>query len=89
MADNTLNVIDSKGKTVGTVDLPAETFDVLVRPTNGRQFQILAESMGRQGLPARAWRPGTACRCCPSPRIAKGKPKGGRPGGGKPGGGKR
>jgi CopA family copper-resistance protein len=29
---------------------PAETFDVLVRPTGGRQFQILAESMGRQGF---------------------------------------
>nr|WP_314070835.1 copper resistance system multicopper oxidase [uncultured Roseococcus sp.] len=29
---------------------PAETFDVLVRPTGGQQFQILGESMGRQGF---------------------------------------
>ncbi|MXP65307.1 copper resistance system multicopper oxidase [Roseomonas sp. M0104] len=29
---------------------PAETYDVLVRPRDGRQYQILAESMGRQGF---------------------------------------
>ncbi|MFC4168635.1 copper resistance system multicopper oxidase [Teichococcus aestuarii] len=29
---------------------PAETFDVLVRPRDGRQYQVLAETMGRQGF---------------------------------------
>lgn len=29
---------------------PAETYDVIVRPREDRQYQILAESMGRQGF---------------------------------------
>jgi len=29
---------------------PAEVYDVLVRPRDGRRYQVLAESMGRQGF---------------------------------------
>jgi CopA family copper-resistance protein len=49
-------VVQAHGNNVQPVTIdefriaPAETFDVLVRPTGGRQFQILAESMGRQGF---------------------------------------
>jgi CopA family copper-resistance protein len=51
-----MTVVQAHGNNVQPVPIdefriaPAETFDVLVRPTNGRQFQILAESMGRQGF---------------------------------------
>ncbi|WP_232480200.1 multicopper oxidase domain-containing protein [Roseomonas sp. KE2513] len=51
-----MTVVQAHGNNVVPVPVdefriaPAETFDVLVRPTNGRQFQILAESMGRQGF---------------------------------------
>ncbi|MDT8355983.1 MULTISPECIES: copper resistance system multicopper oxidase [Acetobacterales] len=51
-----MTVVQAHGNNVQPVAIdefriaPAETFDVLVRPTNGRQFQILAESMGRQGF---------------------------------------
>ncbi|WP_424138107.1 multicopper oxidase domain-containing protein [Roseomonas chloroacetimidivorans] len=51
-----MTVVQAHGNNVQPVAIdefriaPAETFDVLVRPTAGRQFQILAESMGRQGF---------------------------------------
>ncbi|MFC7738540.1 multicopper oxidase domain-containing protein [Roseomonas sp. GCM10028921] len=51
-----MTVVQAHGNNVQPVAIdefriaPAETFDVLVRPTGGRQFQILAESMGRQGF---------------------------------------
>ena len=51
-----MTVVQAHGNNVRPVPIdefrisPAETFDVLVRPTGGRQFQILAESMGRQGF---------------------------------------
>jgi CopA family copper-resistance protein len=51
-----MTVVQAHGNNVQPVPIdefriaPAETFDVLVRPTGGRQFQILAESMGRQGF---------------------------------------
>ncbi|MBB5694413.1 CopA family copper-resistance protein [Roseomonas pecuniae] len=51
-----MTVVQAHGNNVQPVTIdefriaPAETFDVLVRPTNARQFQILAESMGRQGF---------------------------------------
>jgi CopA family copper-resistance protein len=51
-----ITVVQAHGNNVEPVAIdefriaPAETFDVLVRPTAGRQFQILAETMGRQGF---------------------------------------
>ena len=51
-----MTVVQAHGNNVQPVAVdefriaPAETFDVLVRPAGGRQFQILAESMGRQGF---------------------------------------
>ena len=49
MADNTLNVIDSKGKTVGTVDLPAETFDVQTNVPLIHQVVVAQRAAARQG----------------------------------------
>ncbi|MBK4348394.1 50S ribosomal protein L4 [Lacisediminihabitans changchengi] len=49
MADNTLNVIDSKGKTVGTVDLPAETFDVQTNIPLIHQVVVAQRAAARQG----------------------------------------
>src|ERR1700712_5102370 len=49
MADATLNVIDSKGKTVGTVDLPAETFDVQTNIPLIHQVVVAQRAAARQG----------------------------------------
>jgi large subunit ribosomal protein L4 len=49
MADATLNVIDSKGKTVGTVDLPAETFDVQTNVPLIHQVVVAQRAAARQG----------------------------------------
>src|SRR6195952_223238 len=49
MADNTLNVIDAKGKTVGTVDLPAETFDVQTNIPLIHQVVVAQRAAARQG----------------------------------------
>src|SRR3978361_277640 len=49
MADNTLNVIDAKGKTVGTVDLPAETFDVQPNTPLIHQVVVAQRAAARQG----------------------------------------
>lgn len=51
-----MTVVQAHGNNVRPVPVdeiriaPAETYDVLVRPRDGRQYQILAESMGRQGF---------------------------------------
>jgi CopA family copper-resistance protein len=51
-----MTVVQAHGNNVRPVTIdefriaPAETFDVLVRPRDGRQYQVLAESMGRQGF---------------------------------------
>lgn len=51
-----MTVVQAHGNNVRPVTIdefriaPAETFDVLVRPGDGRQYQVLAESMGRQGF---------------------------------------
>ncbi|MBC9178746.1 copper resistance system multicopper oxidase [Pseudoroseomonas ludipueritiae] len=51
-----MTVVQAHGNNVRPVTVdefriaPAETFDVLVRPRDGRQYQVLAESMGRQGF---------------------------------------
>jgi CopA family copper-resistance protein len=51
-----MTVVQAHGNNVRPVAVdefriaPAETFDVLVRPRDGRQYQVLAESMGRQGF---------------------------------------
>jgi CopA family copper-resistance protein len=51
-----MTVVQAHGNNVRPVTVdefriaPAETFDVLVRPRDGRQYQMLAESMGRQGF---------------------------------------
>jgi large subunit ribosomal protein L4 len=50
MADTTtLNVIDSSGKTVGTVDLPAETFDVQTNVPLIHQVVVAQRAAARQG----------------------------------------
>jgi large subunit ribosomal protein L4 len=49
MADATLNVIDAKGKTVGTVDLPAETFDVQTNVPLIHQVVVAQRAAARQG----------------------------------------
>jgi large subunit ribosomal protein L4 len=49
MADATLNVIDSKGKTVGTVELPAETFDVQTNIPLIHQVVVAQRAAARQG----------------------------------------
>ncbi len=49
MADATLDVIDSKGKTVGTVDLPAETFDVQTNIPLIHQVVVAQRAAARQG----------------------------------------
>ncbi len=49
MADSTLNVIDSKGKTVGTVELPAETFDVQTNVPLIHQVVVAQRAAARQG----------------------------------------
>jgi large subunit ribosomal protein L4 len=49
MADNTLDVIDSKGKTVGTVALPAETFDVQTNIPLIHQVVVAQRAAARQG----------------------------------------
>jgi len=46
---STLNVIDSKGKTVGTVDLPAETFDVQTNVPLIHQVVVAQRAAARQG----------------------------------------
>ncbi|KAA2211280.1 copper resistance system multicopper oxidase [Teichococcus oryzae] len=51
-----MTVVQAHGNNVRPVTVdefriaPAETFDVLVRPRDGRQYQVLAETMGRQGF---------------------------------------
>ncbi|MHB0671721.1 copper resistance system multicopper oxidase [Roseomonas mucosa] len=51
-----MTVVQAHGNNVRPVTVdefriaPAETFDVLVRPRDERQYQVLAESMGRQGF---------------------------------------
>ncbi len=51
-----MTVVQAHGNNVRPVAVdefriaPSETYDVLVRPTGGRQFAILGESMGRQGF---------------------------------------
>src|ERR1700712_4397633 len=49
MADATLNVIDSKGKKVGSVDLPAETFDVQTNVPLIHQVVVAQLAAARQG----------------------------------------
>ncbi len=49
MADNTLDVIDSKGKKVGSVDLPAETFDVQTNVPLIHQVVVAQRAAARQG----------------------------------------
>jgi len=71
---------------------PARTEDA--RPGRGpldrRMTQAEAAEADRASFVDRPKRkPSGWAKAGPSPRIAKGKPKGGRPGGGKPGGGKR
>ncbi|MES2170244.1 MAG: 50S ribosomal protein L4 [Actinomycetota bacterium] len=44
-----LNVIDAKGKTVGTVDLPAETFDVQTNIPLIHQVVVAQRAAARQG----------------------------------------
>jgi len=46
---NTLDVIDSKGKAVGTVDLPAETFDVQTNVPLIHQVVVAQLAAARQG----------------------------------------
>ena len=51
-----MTVVQAHGNNVRPVTVdefriaPAETFDVLVRPRDARQYQVLAETMGRQGF---------------------------------------
>ena len=51
-----MTVIQAHGNNVVPVTVdefriaPSETFDVVVRPAGDRQYQVLAESMGRQGF---------------------------------------
>jgi len=51
-----MTVVQADGNNVQPVTVdefriaPAETLDVIVQPTMGEQFQILGESMGRQGF---------------------------------------
>ncbi|HWX51121.1 MAG TPA: copper resistance system multicopper oxidase [Roseomonas sp.] len=51
-----MTVVQAHGNNVRPVTVdefrmaPAEIYDVLVRPRDGRQYQVLAESMGRQGF---------------------------------------
>ena len=49
MADATLDVIDSKGATVGTVELPAETFDVQTNVPLIHQVVVAQRAAARQG----------------------------------------
>src|SRR6195952_5948926 len=49
MADNTLNVIDAKGKKVGSVDLPADTFDVQTNVPLIHQVVVAQRAAARQG----------------------------------------
>jgi len=49
MADATHNVIDSKGTKVGTVDLPAETFDVQTNVPLIHQVVVAQRAAARQG----------------------------------------
>ncbi len=59
-------------------------------PVDRRMTQAEAADADRASFVDRPKRkPSGWAKAGPSPRIAKGKPKGGRPGGGKPGGGKR
>ena len=46
---NTLDVIDSKGKKVGSVDLPAETFDVQTNVPLIHQVVVAQRAAARQG----------------------------------------
>src|SRR6195952_6137001 len=46
---STLNVLDAKGKTVGTVDLPAETFDVQTNVPLIHQVVVAQRAAARQG----------------------------------------
>ncbi|WP_424139866.1 multicopper oxidase domain-containing protein [Roseomonas chloroacetimidivorans] len=51
-----MTVVQAHGNNVRPVTVdefriaPAETYDVLVRPVGGKQYQILAETIGRQGF---------------------------------------
>ncbi|GAV34979.1 copper resistance protein A precursor [Roseomonas sp. TAS13] len=51
-----MTVVQAHGNNVRPVTVdefriaPSETYDVLVRPAGGKQYQILAETMGRQGF---------------------------------------
>jgi large subunit ribosomal protein L4 len=47
--NSTLDVIDSKGKKVGTVDLPAETFDVQTNVPLIHQVVVAQRAAARQG----------------------------------------
>lgn len=59
-------------------------------PVDRRMTQAEAADADRASFVDRPKRkPSGWAKAGPSPRVAKGKPKGGRPGGGKPGGGKR
>ncbi|MEH3039755.1 MAG: pseudouridine synthase [Sphingomonas paucimobilis] len=59
-------------------------------PVDKRMTQAEAAEADRASFVDRPKRkPSGWAKAGPSPRVAKGKPKGGRPGGGKPGGGKR
>ena len=59
-------------------------------PVDKRMTQAEAAEADRASFVDRPKRkPSGWAKAGPSPRIAKGKPRGGRPGGGKPGGGKR
>ena len=49
MADATLDVIDSAGRKVGTVDLPAETFDVQTNVPLIHQVVVAQRAAARQG----------------------------------------
>ena len=49
MANATLDVIDSAGKKVGTVDLPAETFDVQTNVPLIHQVVVAQRAAARQG----------------------------------------
>jgi len=49
MADATLDVLDSAGKKVGTVDLPAETFDVQTNVPLIHQVVVAQRAAARQG----------------------------------------
>jgi len=49
MADNSLDVVDSAGKKVGSVDLPAETFDVQTNVPLIHQVVVAQLAAARQG----------------------------------------